>query len=192
MALVAEDFIAHPLDFFTAVIIDNDEIRVRVHIWLTEQNKQYSKPLNETHSHSFDLFSNVLIGVLSTSVFNFKHNKASEGETVKEFEVKYKNGLSSLEETGREGVLIEDKTFVTKAGGEYFLEHGQIHVAKIISTPCVTITKMIKFDVKSFSYGTVVDELPSNRNNLEVSTRKEIQNVLDSIRETLDSILKQI
>ena len=146
------EFRCHPLGFFYWKDCSQQTIPRRVHIWLHNND---NRPENDSHLHSFDIESLVVIGKIRSDLFQYRETPSG---TTLEFDVSYEAGKSLLRRTGRRGMLHAMGSFETPAGARYRLGAGVIHRVLVEKFPCVTVLTTIERGIPIFSYGPDCDE----------------------------------
>jgi hypothetical protein len=170
-----EDFRVHPLGFFYLRVAGDGALSRRFHVWLTSGSQP---PANDQHSHSFDITSRVLCGVLRNELLAFSETPSGD---LSEFAVTYGSSGSALQPTGRRGTLGKIGCFDSFAGSTYFLGAGIVHRTAILERPCITTLTTVERGEPIFSYGTDLSEPPSDRRRVNRDEATEILRVLSSL-----------
>jgi hypothetical protein len=171
------DFRLHPLGFFYLQNSLAPGTSQRVHVWLPVGPDRAE---NDSHQHSFDIKSKIMIGSMRNELFRFQ----TPGGTEREFSVSYKDGRSILSPTGRSGTLALFSAFDSNAGSSYFLEAGVIHRVMVTKRPCVTMLRTEERGIQIFSYGGQRDETPFVRRIVNASEAYQIEQLLRDIAAT--------
>jgi hypothetical protein len=166
------EFQRHPLGFFYLRTEACTARSVRVHVWVQGEDQL---PENAFHTHSYDIYSNVIIGGMSTGIYEFTPH--GDGNTF-EFQVDYTTGGSKLAPTGRRGSLDQICRFSSISGSSYRLSAGRIHRVTVFEKPCVTVLETVERDKKVFSYGEDLREPEFEREYIDERNIERIRRIL--------------
>jgi hypothetical protein len=165
----------HPLGFFYASNKISETENVRLHVW-TRQFQ--AKVDNVAHTHSYDFSSEIFLGKLKNTIWQFSEQV---GGDIFEHKVHYNSCGSRLIRTGRRGSLAECSSFICCTGERYRIRSDQIHVAAVVDVPCVTLVRTRRAKNVPYVYGRDSGEAGNSRGVVTRDDAAEITNLLNEI-----------
>ena len=136
----ATEALLHPYGFYVwKMESGNDEFDMRLHAWLCG-SRQRQRPDWPAHTHSSDLYSLVLFGSVTNTMWEWK---SSEGGGQMIYEVSYKKNLSILRRSKERGTLVCEHSKMVEKGEYYMVPAHRYHATDVgLSEAALTLVLM--------------------------------------------------
>jgi len=126
----------HPLGFVVLTEQLDNNLALRYHVWPVGWSLPHGQEGSETHDHSYELNSLVILGSLRQRTFKPISDECGSYDTWK---VAYSPGTSSLHRIGQKVNLRVDADDTFVAGTAYRLSAGLPHHVEMIERPAATL-----------------------------------------------------
>lgn len=138
------EFFWHPLGFVLGTYLENDEEKIRIHIWPKSGAKKQS-PYWNIHNHIFHLKSWVLKGEITNQEYETVNDDSSNYCI---YHVDYLGEQSHLIKTNIHVSLIESKKNINKEGSKYSMRSNVFHCSEKTSD-CTALTVVLSTKTKT-------------------------------------------
>ncbi|MFC1560570.1 hypothetical protein ACFL3W_01350 [Pseudomonadota bacterium] len=136
----AQGFTWHPLGFVMSQLSENEEKKIRLHLWPEDRSKA-QEPFWAIHDHLFNLNS----WLISGSIKNIEYETIDESNEYCLYEARYVNNSSQLIRLDKFVGIVQTKTTLVEKGDYYEINAGVFHQsASVGSSTAVTVCETSK------------------------------------------------